>query len=1237
MADGQGDSNTEEESLERESISAVEEFDENDLFDEGGYEGGYEDMPGMQTVSESEDEGEGDDDDDWFEEEGGDGDDLFEKKGEEDEGMYEDMPGMQTVSESEDDDDCADDDDEWDDVYDYKEPTRFDESEVAAESFAYKKVENRVKPVATTLPENFRIVRKTPRNPLQGMPELPTRPPEFTPGKRYTEERKQAMKVNEEGFLWPEEEKLVHYLLKAHEDGFAWDESEKGKFKTEYFEPVTIPTVEHVPWVLRNIPIPRGSYDQVIEVIKSKISSGIYEPSNSSYRSRWFTVLKKDGKSLRLVHDLQPLNRVSIKDSALPPSVEPYAESFGGRSCYGMFDLFVGFDQRELAVESRDLTTFQTPLGTFRLTSIPMGYTNSMQIQHGDTTFLLQDEIPHVTQPFIDDIPVKGPTTRYELPRGGYQTIPENDGIRRFVWEHLENVNRVIQRIRIAGGTFSGPKSSLCAASAVIVGHVCNYEGRIPLQSRVQKITDWPICKNVTDVRGFLGTLGTIRVFIKDYAKHAKPLVDLTRKDKEFTFGETELAAMGKLKLLAETCPAIRAINYDSDNEVTLAVDSSWMAVGYVLSQTGDDGVRYPSRFGSITWNEREQRYSQAKLELYGTFRALKDARLYIVGVKKLVVEVDAKYIKGMINNPDIVPNAAANRWLAGILLFSFELRHIPGKDHAAADGLSRRGRAEGDPTDEEDIDDWIDEANGFAVELLNWKQSHVQQTMENRDDLQDDPPYLPRDEVRVPRRPESQLLPPRALVLQAAVAISNIPRTEKARARDETLAEIRRFLANPSIRPREDMTDQEFTRFVRQASDYFLRDAVLWRKDKEGKHKLVIPANRRISIIQQAHDDLGHKGVFSVRMRLLERFWWPYLEDDVKWYTCTCHECQVRQLRKIQIPPTVPTPRGLFRKVYVDTMLMPKASGYRYIAHARCSLSSFPEWAKLKTESAKNLASFLFTAILCRWGAIEEIVTDNAPQYLAAAELLVEKYKVHHIRISPYNSRAQGPIERRHFDVREALVKASGGAESRWPEVAPSVFWAERVTVQKSTGYSPYYLAHGVEPLLPFDLAESTYLCPAGEERWSTTDLIAQRAVMLQKREEDLSIVRERVLSARWKAVKQKEEEHRRNTIDFDFKPGALVLVRNSVIDKDLGSKTKPRYLGPMLVVRRTAGGSYVLAELDGAISKLRYGAARLFPYFPRTMHAVPVTSIVEMTGSELEELDRVGSDDDSGTESSE
>jgi hypothetical protein len=468
------------------------------------------------------------------------------------------------------------------------------------------------------------------------------------------------MKINADSFLWPEEEKLVHHLIKLQELGLAWTEDKKGKFSDEYFDPITIPTIEHVPWVLRNIPIPPGIFNQVVDILKAKIAAGVYEPSSSSYRSRWFCVLKKDGKSLCLVHDLQPLNTITIKDSGLPPTIEQYAESSGGRACYTTFDLLVGFDQHKLATESRDLTTFQTPLGTLCLTSIPMGYTNSMQIQQGDLTFLLQDEIPEVAALFVDDVPVKGPASRYEV-KDNFKTIPENPGICWFVWEHLNDANRIIQRIKHTSGTFSGPKLCLCTPTTTIVGHLCTYKGRLPDTSRIQKVLDWPRCSSLTKVRGFLGTMGTIHIFIQDFAKIARPLVKLTKKDVEFYFGEEEERVMNELKKLAEESPCIHALNYSTNNEVILAVDTSQIAVGYILSQMGNNNKCYPSQFGLLTLNDRESQYSQAKLELFGLFWALKDARIWIIGVKNLVVEVDAKYIKGMINNPDIQPFATIN------------------------------------------------------------------------------------------------------------------------------------------------------------------------------------------------------------------------------------------------------------------------------------------------------------------------------------------------------------------------------------------------------------------------------------------------------------------------------------------------------------------------------------------------------------------------------------------------
>ena len=73
-------------------------------------------------------------------------------------------------------------------------------------------------------------------------------------------------------------------------------------------------------------------------------------------------------------------------------------------------------------------------------------------------------------------------------------------------------------------------------------------------------------------------------------------------------------------------------------------------------------------------------------------------------------MEVDARYIKGMLANPDIQPSASINCWIMSIMMFHFELVHVKGTFHGP-DGLSCHTRQPDDLDDEEDDDfeDWID------------------------------------------------------------------------------------------------------------------------------------------------------------------------------------------------------------------------------------------------------------------------------------------------------------------------------------------------------------------------------------------------------------------------------------------------------------------------------------------------------------------------------------------------
>jgi hypothetical protein len=310
-----------------------------------------------------------------------------------------------------------------------------------------------------------------------------------------------------------------------------------------------------------------------------------------------------------------------------------------------------------------------------------MGWTNSVPIFHDDVTEILKAEIPEYTIPYIDDVPVRGPVTRYELEGGSYETIPENKGIRRFVWEHAQNVNRILQRMKYCGGTFSGKKTLICSEAIEVVGHKCDYEGRKPSDDKIGVIMRWEKCNNLRDVRGFLGIAGVLRSNIPNFGIRAHELQRLLRKEIPFEWGPKQIESMGLVKEGVRNALALRPIDYEGQGSVVLAVDSSYIGIGYYIYQEDrvDPKKLYYAKFGAKNLNEREARFSQPKRKLFGLKEALRLNKRWLFGARKLIVETDAKYIKGMLENLDMMPNATINRWISEILLYHFKLRHKAG------------------------------------------------------------------------------------------------------------------------------------------------------------------------------------------------------------------------------------------------------------------------------------------------------------------------------------------------------------------------------------------------------------------------------------------------------------------------------------------------------------------------------------------------------------------------------
>jgi len=748
-----------------------------------------------------------------------------------------------------------------------------------------------------TLPEKFRIIREITGDLLKDLLKLPEHLPEFSPKERYMVERKEKLDLGHmSNFLWPEEQKLVYWIMAEQNQAFAWEDNERGKFKEGYFLAIEIPMVTHIPWVERPFRIPPAIHDEVCGIIKRKIDAGIYKPSNSSYCSRWFCVIKKDGKSLHIVHSLEPMNRVTITHSGLPPATEELAMHFAERAYRGILDLYVGYDKRVLAERSRDLTTFQTPFGALRLVTLPMGWMNSVLIFHDDVTHILHDEIPRYTLSYINDVPIRGPATRYEKPNSTLEVLEKNTGIRQFIFKHMKNVNRILQRMKYAGGTFLGPKTKICKDHIIIVGFDCSYKGRKPTRDTIGKIMCWGPCEDTTNIRAFLGMAVQCRNHIPNFVMVALPLYEVIKKDVTFEWGPVQEKAQSDLKTLIELCFHTRNLKFPSEQLLVLAVDTSWRAVGYYMYQRDEEEPKriHYVKFNSLLMDKRQQRYSQPKRELCGLRQALEQEIYLFEGCRDFIVETDAKYLAGMLNNPGKMPNATINHWVDYIRTnFFFELVHKKGKTFGP-DGLSRRkwyprdlvpkvfkdGLEDGsgdiairkedpigdDPLRLEEFYEEINSREGFYHGII---LDDPLMTLGRLEARSKNGPETLREvfaEVTEPKGNENDEDPGDNSEEEELGNYDNNRHSDHMKRQEEMLSKIKRYLTTKDLSELEVLTIDQ-ARFVRQMSYYWLdkEDGKLYRKNAGGENfQLVIGIPERMGLLKACYDKMGHQGAYA-------------------------------------------------------------------------------------------------------------------------------------------------------------------------------------------------------------------------------------------------------------------------------------------------------------------------------------------------------------------------------------
>ncbi|XP_074282884.1 putative mitochondrial protein AtMg00860 [Silene latifolia] len=116
------------------------------------------------------------------------------------------------------------------------------------------------------------------------------------------------------------------------------------------------------------------------------------------------------------------------------------------------------------------------------------------------------------------------------------------------------------------------------------LGHIISGEGVSTFPSKVKAMLEWPVPKNVKELRGFLGLAGYYRKFIKAYGIISKPLTNLLRKN-GFTCTEQATAAFKSLQAAMVKAPVLALPNFSEQFEVE--TNASGKGIGAVLSQKG--------------------------------------------------------------------------------------------------------------------------------------------------------------------------------------------------------------------------------------------------------------------------------------------------------------------------------------------------------------------------------------------------------------------------------------------------------------------------------------------------------------------------------------------------------------------------------------------------------------------------------------------------------------------------
>ena len=211
------------------------------------------------------------------------------------------------------------------------------------------------------------------------------------------------------------------------------------------------------------------------------------------------------------------------------------------------------------------------------------------------------------------------------------------------------------------------------------MGHVISKEGVATDPKKIRAMQDWPVPKDVSQLRGFLGLTGYYRKFVKKYGIIARPLTDLLKKE-GFIWSDLADKAFVELKAAMITPPVLALPDFSLP--FVIETDASSYGIGVVLMQEG-----HPLAFISKSLSPRMKQLSVYDKELLAIVYAVTYWSHY-VGHQPFEVRTDHKTLAYLLKQKLTTPGQLS--WLSKLMAFDFVISYKKGTDNVAADALSR-------------------------------------------------------------------------------------------------------------------------------------------------------------------------------------------------------------------------------------------------------------------------------------------------------------------------------------------------------------------------------------------------------------------------------------------------------------------------------------------------------------------------------------------------------------------